>query len=952
MKTEIILSFPPAAAHAWSGSLPQAGFTGSDPLGHQLGSGGGTANILIEAWKADPSTRSFKDWLTASRKLIIHASGQSRRLPAYAAEGKIMLPIPQLPMRMGQAPGQTLLDLQLSNYTHLLRHAPEHYRVIVACGDVLIQADHAMPVFPEADVLIAGIPASPEEAANHGVMFCPPEHPAELAFFLQKPSAAHINERSRKYNYFLDTGIWLFSENAINVLLKKCGWNNASETFTESIAGTYELFDSFGPALGRQPAQVVTDISTLTSGVLPLPGGRFYHFGTNSSIFSSISQLSHPAESRRSFGHAPKEPAHDRVILHANAAPPESVHPLWIENATVPKTWTLTGEHVITGVPANNWHIKLPQGTCLDMLNVQGRTGYALRVYGFNDRFKGAIADPTTLWLGAPASDWFTRRSITLQQAGISADEDIQNTRLFPVIPAADPHIEDLIQWMAVASENTELRKLWFQLPRVSATELVQYADLAPRIRQRTEHIRNRLASFSKTGWEEHCLHIDLEATAELFNTLDIPPPPAVQKNPPTLTTVHDNMFRSRLAGGSNTARDDAFAALRRILIDDMALHPVKPARNILDDQIIWGRSPARLDLAGGWSDTPPYCIEHGGRVVNMAVDLNGQPPIQVFARICKKPVIVLHSIDLGISKTITTYTDLVEPVGLDGFSIARAALRLTGFDPAFHVSGGSKILKHQLETEFGGGIELSMLSAIPKGSGLGTSSILAATILGVLGEISNHAWSHRDIFARTTVLEQMLTTGGGWQDQVGSITPGIKLNTTQAELVQTPDIRWLPEKIIQDEIVSGRALLYYTGITRLARNILGEIVQGIFLNSKKTILTIEDIAYNADFTAEAIQRDNPDTLREAIQRSWALNCTLDRGTCPPEVQSIITRIDRFNAVYKLIGAGGGGYLLILAPDVATAAAITETLETDPPNPQARFVNMTLSRTGMQITRS
>ena len=50
-------------------------------------------------------------------------------------------------------------------------------------------------------------------------------------------------------------------------------------------------------------------------------------------------------------------------------------------------------------------------------------------------------------------------------------------------------------------------------------------------------------------------------------------------------------------------------------------------------DQIVWARSPVRLDLAGGWTDTPPYTNRYGGAVVNVAVDLNGQSPIQVFVR-------------------------------------------------------------------------------------------------------------------------------------------------------------------------------------------------------------------------------------------------------------------------------------------------------------------------------
>jgi len=54
------------------------------------------------------------------------------------------------------------------------------------------------------------------------------------------------------------------------------------------------------------------------------------------------------------------------------------------------------------------------------------------------------------------------------------------------------------------------------------------------------------------------------------------------------------------------------------------------------------------------------------------------------------------------------------------------------------------------------------------EGSGLGTSSILAATVLAALGDLCGLSWDRNTLFTRTLALEQMLTTGGGWQDQAG----------------------------------------------------------------------------------------------------------------------------------------------------------------------------------------
>jgi galactokinase/mevalonate kinase-like predicted kinase len=953
---ETLLSVPPAAVLAPPRSAADgAVFAASDPPGRQLGSGGGTAHLLHAAWQATGEGLSFSDWLGRSRKLIVHGSGQSRRLPAYAAEGKLMLPLPTLPTITGQRPDQTLLDVQRSDYERIFRHAPSRYRVMVTCGDVLVRTDRWVPRCPEADVLIVGLRASPEEASNHGVMFCDTDPEDRLAFFLQKPTPARIVELSRQFACSLDTGVWLLSERAVGVLLRKCGWDSASEAFRNGMAGAYELFDQFGLSLGRTPTAQDPEVGALTCAVLPLPEGRFYHFGTNRSVFASLAQLSHPAESRRSFGHASQEPRLSQVVLNATVARelPHAAVPLWIENADISAGWTLVGSHVLTGIPANRWKVNLPRGVCVDLLGVRGREGLALRVYGFDDRFKGALGSADTLWMGRPAGLWLAARGLTLADASLDAGTDLQDAALFPVV-APDESAGALLAWMVAdtPAKDDPAKARWLSAPRVSATDLVRDGDVASRSLARRRRIADRWKAMGPAEWVAVGLNLDLEHCARLAaeENLAVPMDGAVP-GAVSLANVHLAMFAARAAGtNGNEAR--AFELLRELIVGDLTLRPAKPNRNVLDDQIVWGRSPARLDLAGGWSDTPPYCLEHGGRVVNVAVNLNGQPPVQAFARICEEPHLVVHSIDLGMRETIRTYEELVQPSALGGFSIARAALRLAGFDPRFHADGGHGSLREQLVKEFGGGVELSMLAAIPKGSGLGTSSILAGTLLGVLGEVCGLGWSPYDLYARTSALEQILTSGGGWQDQIGGLAHGLKLIETQPGLSQTPEIRWLPDTLLREAAGSGRALLYYTGITRVARNILGEIVRGIFLNDRARIAIIEEIACNADYAANVVQRQDWEGLREVIRRSWRLNQALDAGTNPPAVQTILARIARWSPALKLLGAGGGGYMLMLAEDQEAAAGIREALRRDPPNASARFVDMSVSDTGLQITRS
>ena len=296
-------------------------------------------------------------------------------------------------------------------------------------------------------------------------------------------------------------------------------------------------------------------------------------------------------------------------------------------------------------------------------------------------------------------------------------------------------------------------------------------------------------------------LNLDLESTAELYAGSGEALPPALAEEGQGLDPmrqVRERMFRAsvlrhRGQAGWQEQGTEAFARLRDMIVRDAGLQPVAPLCTVQEDQIVWGRSPVRLDLAGGWTDTPPYCLEHGGKVVNLAVNLNGQPPIQAFAKLSSRPELVMRSIDLGAEQRVETYEDLASfaQPGSE-FAVAKAAFALAGFLPRFHAGGRYRSLREQLE-DFGGGIEVSLLCAVPKGSGLGTSSLLAATVLATIGNLCGLRWDQNILFGRTLALEQLMTTGGGWQDQAGGIYQGIKLIETGPGLKQSPPCAGCP---------------------------------------------------------------------------------------------------------------------------------------------------------------
>jgi len=959
-----LLTLPPRMAAqfaALEGRNPPEWFASSDPAGNPLGSGGGTANLLVEAWRSTGGGRSFQAWLREGTKLILHAGGQSRRLPAYAPTGKILMPIPVFRWSRGQRLDQSLLDLQIGDYQRVARHGGTDFAAMITSGDVLLRFAPSLPPFPAVDVLGLGMWVTPERAKDFGVFFSSRSRPGELAFFLQKPSAARIRELAADHLALVDTGMWLLSERAVAALLAKCGWDAAREEFTGGRAAAYELYAQFGLALGRAASVPDPDLAGLTSAVLPLPEAEFYHFGTNEQMIESVCELQNLVldESRLGMAGARQHP--DQINQNSRfgvALRREQNHTLWIENSVVPATWRIASQHVLTGVPDNTWDLVLPAGVCLDFVPV-GESDFAVRAYGFRDRFSGRLGDDETLWLGRPAREWFTARGLRLPPSRLAAAVDIQRCPLFVVLPEAELEPR-FLEWLVAEKPvlNAAFAQRWSSRPRLSAAELGERVNLERLYAQRSRLRRACVLPMMRNFRWSVFHRLDLDSTAREFaaSGAGLPPLEFAPHDDP-MGVVHDEMFRAAVERRRGRAdwpayEASAFAHLRETIVREAQLSPAAPCCDVIEDQIVWARSPVRLDLAGGWTDTPPYCLEHGGCVLNVAVDLNGQPPIQVFARLSEQPEIVLRSIDLGVEERVRTYAELDTFNRPDGsFALAKAACALAGFLPRFHTRGGAESLTAQLR-EFGGGIELSLLSAVPKGSGLGTSSILAATVLAALSDLCGLGWDRSVLFTRTLALEQLLTTGGGWQDQAGGIFRGVKLIETVAGLAQQPNVRWLPGHLLERDYANRCVLLYYTGITRLAKNILAEIVRGIFLNSPSHLGIISDIGQNAEFAAAALQRCDYDLLLEAIRRSWQLNQRLDPGTNPPGVQMILAAVRGPLAAAKLLGAGGGGYLLMFAQDDAGAAKIRETLTTNPPNPRARFVDFQVSEAGLQVTRS
>jgi len=718
--------------HRLEGRDPGEWYCDSDPIDKKVGSGGGTASLLASAYRSEAYSGSFAEWLSLRKRMVIHSGGESRRLPAYAPCGKSLLPMPVFRWSKGQYIDQKLLDFQVSYYDKILKQAPEGYATLVGSGDVMFISGDQFNNLPEADVLVFGIWVDDEVASRHGVFFSRRNQQDQLAFVKQKPTLEEMAAWSRDFFYLMDSGIVLLNHRTTQLLMKKSGWNEEKGSFSGAIPDFYDLYGEMLTSFGSEATDPDPDLGGLDVKLVALKEGEFYHFGSNRDLITSSLKLQNRVTDQRLK--YTRETDHHPSIFQQNSKLGFSFsqpnHHIWIENSYVPDTWKLSHHHIITGVPENDWSLHLPENICMDVVHLPGEE-FCLRLYGFEDGFRASIKEQV-IWMGMQLGEWLEKRSLELEEAGMNSRDSIFELPLFPVVEKEE--IPSMVAWMTKGEGNSAA---WLDARRLSARELSERTEPGQLYWQREELKAYTLMELARNQHKSIFYYLDLEKCASDFRALGLDLPPDLPAGEPVVKQINDHMYRARVIGNPTLAarhEKRAFGILREEMINTLRTQRMDPVRNVLDDQILWGRSPVRLDLAGGWTDTPPYCIIEGGKVVNLSVELNGQLPLQVYARPLPEPKIILRSIDLGEKAEISSYEELQKynRVG-GGFSIPMAALVLAGFGPGFsrkEYSGLTAQLK-----DFGCGIEMSLLAAIPKGSGLGTSSNLAATVLGTLNE-------------------------------------------------------------------------------------------------------------------------------------------------------------------------------------------------------------------------
>ncbi len=285
-------------------------------------------------------------------------------------------------------------------------------------------------------------------------------------------------------------------------------------------------------------------------------------------------------------------------------------------------------------------------------------------------------------------------------------------------------------------------------------------------------------------------------------------------------------------------------------------------------------RTPFRVSFAGGGADLPAYYREHGAAVVSTTIDK------YMYVTVNKR-------FDDSIRVSYTR-TEIVERLDDLQHEIVRAALRKTGIER---------------------GVEITTIADIPAGTGLGSSSTLTVGLLHAL-----HAYADRfsgaERLAREACEIEIDTLGQpiGKQDQYAAAYGGlnfIRFNRDDSVLVEPIICKPATRRRLAESL-----LLFYTHMQRQSSDILTEQVG----KTRKGLANRELglLVRLAEELRGALCEDRPEAMGKLLHRSWMIKRQIASGITDPQIDEWYkAAIDAGAEGGKILGAGGGGFLLL-----------------------------------------
>lgn len=865
-----------------------------DPEGKRCGSGGATLAVLDYIARQEGAQR-----LQEMRILCIHSGGDSKRVPQYSACGKIFSPVPR---KLPDGRRSTLFDEFIIGMSGIPGRIESG--MLVCSGDVLLLFNPLQLDFYGDGAAALSIKENVQTGKNHGVFLGNAE--GNVQRFLHKQTVQTLTEMGavdKNGSVDIDTGAVIFSGKLVQKLYSLV---DTQEKFTRLINdrvrlsfyadflyplaqdSTLEDFyketpeGEFSPELQQAREQLWSILHGYPMKLIRFSPASFLHFGTTGELLRLMTE-DMPGYRFLDWSGVVNSNYHGKDYAVYNSYISRRSHigkGSYIEDSDIHRGVTVGAGSVICGVTLQN--VTVPDGVVLHGLKL-AEDRYVCRMYAVADNPKENV------WMGK------------------TLDEPLWTKPLFKVCPS----MEEAVNATLASDCDGELLSLRDSFNQADVTAILPWQDklddkiIAESILEAIDGgvPADTVAQMFPEGVSERVERYLLHE-ADLLDQNDLE---KFSKKIRIYYYTSKLIDRERLADMCFKTICDAIltGAIKKAQYDS--------AIRICKDQVVT-RLPVRVNWGGGWSDTPPHCLEQGGTVLNAALLLDGEEPIEVTLRRLDEPKFILASTDIGSYREFTTLDPLCS-CGDPGAACAlhKAALLACGVIPM----DGSVTMEALCE-RLGGGLYMNTrVIGIPKGSGLGTSSILAGACVKGLSEFFGLGLSENQLYNRVLCMEQLMSTGGGWQDQVGGLATGIKMVTAAPGLEQ--QIVCTPLNMTQqakDEL-SSRFALIYTGQRRLARNLLREVI-GKYIGADPEALEVHyKIQQMAVLMRFELERGNIDRFAELLDEHWELSKRLDAGCTNTCIDQIFLSVEDMIDGKMICGAGGGGFVqVIMKPGV------------------------------------
>ena len=879
----------------------------ADREGKRVGSGGATLEVLKYLYEQEKSFEGL-------RILVIHSGGDSKRVPQYSALGKLFSPVPHV---LPNGRNATLFD----EFMICMSSVPSRIRegMVLLSGDVLLLFNPLQIDYNNLGAAAISFKENVETGKNHGV-YLNGEN-GNVKCCLQKKSVEILRDVgavNESECVDIDTGALIFStqmmESLYSLIATDVDYNKhvnektrlslyADFVYPLAEDSTLEAFYKEKPE--GEFCQELMDARTRVWNVmrpyriklLRLAPAKFIHFGTTREI---LELMGGGVEEYKELGWSRLVGSSIKDCICAGYNSVLSSKATMGKNCYLEVSYVhgdaVVGENCVLSYMDVHDEV-IPSNIVLHGLK-QKDGKFIVRIFGVNDNPK------ENRLFGRDLDEVSDKLGVDLWKNG---SHSLWSAILYPENDTIEQALKSALNLYAIVTgEGQTCISDWKEAKKKSLCAGFNEADPDAII-----------------AWNQRMA--DLVTMDEIAKAIHNQVPVSKLRKMHSLTKIQQEWLEKRLHKADFSEKMRLFYYLGIILDDE---NQVQECFRTIQSEVLKATVkhlkyndtacivsdhhrvtlPLRVNWGGGWSDTPPYCNENGGTVLNMAIQLNGESPVEVTLEKIEELKVVFDSRDMDVHGEFET----IEPLQATGdpfdpFALQKACLLACGIIPQV----GDK-LSNILKRLGGGFIMHSEVTNVPKGSGLGTSSILSAACVKAVFEFMGIQYTESDLYSHVLAMEQIMSTGGGWQDQVGGITPGLKYITSMPGLEQKIQVAHVDIPEVARKELDDRFVLIYTGQRRLARNLLRDVVGRYVGNEPDSLFALEEIQKTAALMRFELERGSVDSFAKLLDYHWELSKKVDAGSSNTLIEQIFSSIEDLIAGKLVCGAGGGGFLQVI----------------------------------------